>query len=750
MRHEQFFEDILGPKRSGHLQFMSEQFTMEKWYKWDDPHHVFRDRGYLDLRSDRDVWYSVYLYSERKRSAETALNAHAVYMDADTCAPENFRLPPSYVVESSEGRYQVYWLLDSGYEPEAVQQAGRRIAVAHKHQGCDQSGWIPTKMLRVPGTTNTKYMIPFRVSVVDDNRRIYTLAEIEKAYDDIELGKIEVIESSAIPGVLPRLSDALNKLPDDIWHLYEDEVPEGGSWSSRMWALLVEMFRAGFTSEEAYVVAWAAKCNKYHPNAAGKLTQQGVKIPERHNPEEVTWREVLKAQREQGKEVPEDREPADVVKPAPKPESKYAKADFLTPDERVLLAETTTFIDDYVAWVASRTDSDPRYQRTLAYQLLSCIYGDMAFFDPGHGAMGLNLWVLICGGTTWSRKSTARSLMLKVLHAAEHDAISGTVDIGSDFTPEGLNKELAERDGMTSLIHRDEIHGFFREIYTKNYMSGAIERLTELYDGKVQVSIRATKGSGNKKRATTTFNIMGLGIFEHISEVLNASNFESGFLTRFVWCVVDEPEVTAERIHVQLREVEYDGKYEDQQIEEWIEQFNDIRQNYLAGSASRQRLTMTEIATDRLNEFGQQIMGLTDERYKWESGSPIGSSAQRLIWSTMKSAGLLAVHDGSRVIEHHHILSAIEQAEYWYDDLTRAIESVAASEFQRSVQELELYIAKARTSRRKLSAIYSHFSQHRTADVTEWIQALENQGKAEYQDGKTYLALHYEAEDSDG
>src|SRR5690625_7987559 len=91
--------------------------------------------------------------------------------------------------------------------------------------------------------------------------------------------------------------------------------------------------------------------------------------------------------------------------------------------------------------------------------------------------------------------------MLRVLHAMEKESLEYTVDIGSGFTPEGLNKELAERDGWVSLIHRDEIHGFFREIFTKNYMSGAIERLTELYDGKVQVSIRANKDAGNKRRA---------------------------------------------------------------------------------------------------------------------------------------------------------------------------------------------------------------------------------------------------------
>src|SRR5690625_2253908 len=101
-------------------------------------------------------------------------------------------------------------------------------------------------------------------------------------------------------------------------------------------------------------------------------------------------------------------------------------------------------------------------------------------------------------------------------------------------------------------------------------MSGAIERLTELYDGKVQVSIRANKDAGNKRRANTVFNMMGLGIFKHLSEVLTVSNFESGFLTRFVWCVVEEPPITEDKVDINLRVTEYDSRYVEYTICAWV------------------------------------------------------------------------------------------------------------------------------------------------------------------------------------
>ena len=753
MTQRKFFEAVLGPNRAGHVQFMTDQFQVEKWFSWEDPYHAFRERGYLDLRSEEDVWFSINLYAERTRVAENALPGYAVYMDADTCHPDNFRVAPSYVVESSEGRWQVYWVLDKAYSPEDIQRAARRIAVAHKHQGCDQSGWIPTKMLRAPGTTNTKYTIPYRVSITQDSGQVYKLAEIEEAYKDISVEKANKLvagtggQDNTIPAVLPRLSDTLTKLPHTIWHLYEEEVPEGGSWSSRMWALLMGMFQEGFTLEEAYVVAWAARCNKYHPRAAGKLTQQGNIIPERHNPEQVMWREVVKAHSQQGTAESLKRQEEGQERPT-EPRRKpveQVKADFLSDEERVFLMHNPTFVEEYVAWVATRTDSDERFQRTLAWQLLSCAYGDKGYFDAGFGPMNLNLWVLIMGGTTWSRKSTARSLMLRVLHAMEKESLEYTVDIGSDFTPEGLNKELAERDGWVSLIHRDEIHGFFREIFTKNYMSGAIERLTELYDGKVQVSIRANKDAGNKRRANTVFNMMGLGIFKHLSEVLTVSNFESGFLTRFVWCVVEEPPITEDKVEIKLRDTEYDSRFGDPKIDEWVHSFAEVRQ--AIGEGVRKRLSMTEMAEERFNDFAKQLLGLTDPRYKWDDGSPMGPSAERLRWSVLKCAALLAMHDNSPKIEYHHVLPAIAQAELWYDDLTLAVQSVAASDFQRSVQEVEDYIARARNNKRRFTDIYSHFAQHRTQVVTEWIEALCGQGRAK-KDNK-YVWLEYETEEDD-
>src|SRR5690606_35905342 len=125
----------------------TDNFETSRWFAWpDDRNYMAR---YLDMRKDEDVWFSAMLFSEKDRHAENATVTQAVYMDADECAPERFRLTPSYSVQTSEGHWQCWWLLDQPYPAADVSEIAHKIAVAHKKHGCDQSGWIPAKMMRV-------------------------------------------------------------------------------------------------------------------------------------------------------------------------------------------------------------------------------------------------------------------------------------------------------------------------------------------------------------------------------------------------------------------------------------------------------------------------------------------------------------------------------------------------------------------------------------------------------------------------
>lgn len=726
---EAFLNSILGTERDGYIEIKTDDFQLSRWFEWPGKRSLISK--YVGLRKDEDAWFSAMLFRKTDRHAENATTTHAVYMDADTCAPENFRLEPSWVIATSEGRWQCYWALDKDYPALDVWNAAHRIAVAHKRQGCDQSGWVPSKMMRVPGTTNLKRAIPYRVHVTEHNDNVYTLAEIEEAYSDIDLRAVTV-QSDKIPEVLPRTIDVVNKIPNDVFDLYDEEVPEGGSWSERMWALLMALFEDGFTPDEAFVVARAARCNKYDPKNAGKLTQSGVKIPVRKDPDGVLWAEVQKAlasYQDGITEPPErDTEAEEGVIQQSEVVGSVTKPEFLTPEERELVEDNPSFIDDYSEWVATKTDSAPRYQRSLAWLLLSNAYGHVAYINTAFGRMDLNLWLLIMGDSTFTRKSTARTLFLRVLHEYERQVLF-KIDIGSDFTSEGLNKTLAERDGLTSLIHRDEIHGFFHEIFNKAYMAGAVERMTELYDGKVQVSLRANKDSGQNKRAHTTFSILGLGIREELADVLTAKHFRSGFLARFLWSVADTPDqITRDMVIINERHDEHDSISQDATIDMFVESFMENVNRIPDGT--RQKIMFDPEAKERFDEWCVQVAGVTDQKYRTEHTSVV-PAVERMKISVWKSAALLAFHTGSYTIEMYHLLHALAQAELWYEDMMRMATMISASDFERKVGKVEQYIAEAPNGLRRRSSIYRKFSSFRTHEVDEWIDALVKGGIVE-------------------
>ena len=129
----------------------------------------------VDFSLDEDLYFSPILYGQprRKGDDEKAL-CRVVYSDADTFNPEGFRIPPTFTVETSAGRYHAYWVLSKWHSQSDVSRVSMKLSKAHP---IDASSGIATKLLRVPESTNTKYEIPFMVTA-EETGPVYTLDEI--------------------------------------------------------------------------------------------------------------------------------------------------------------------------------------------------------------------------------------------------------------------------------------------------------------------------------------------------------------------------------------------------------------------------------------------------------------------------------------------------------------------------------------------------------------------------------------------
>lgn len=662
-----------------------------------------KDLGYLakycGLRADEDVYLSVALFSAQHRTKDDSdAIASAVWCDADTCSPEKFRVEPSISVETSPGRWHCWWVLEGPVSASEASEVSQRIAYAHRDEGADV-GWQVSKILRVPGTTNTKYEEPFKVTA-SYTGALYSLAELRDHYPATGLSSEVVVLSGEAPELLS--TSELIDLEDRVvrgtqWeNLYVDSPGQDTDWSDRLFRLQFDLFRAGCTPQEVFSLSKNAACNKFDRD---------------NRPDSELWKTVQNAHRKYVSSL----EGMTVSTGAP----KVIVPDFLTEEERASLPET--FIDRYVKWVAKRTDSAETYQRSLAYMLLSCVFGERAYLPESYGPQNLNLFLILAGDTTRTRKSTAHRLFLRALRLFETHFLKGDmVDIGSDTTKEGLGKLLAPRDGMVSLFQTDEIVGSFTEWYGKNYQVGVIQYLTSLYDGDVPVVIRAAKDAGQSKRARTVFNLLGVGIREDIAKVLSKDDFKSGFLARMLWCVADPPPRVKGSDDwpdtIEMAKDESDIARLVHDLGKRAEKFD---------RSMRVPVTVNDEALVRYNYWTETVRRHSET---FDDGT-LEAAVGRFFHSTRRAAALLALYDGSQTIGLRHLLPAIAQAELWYADLLRMYNEVSASGFERLLNEVEHFILLGTEGARQDSSVRRKFANLRPQEINDVLASLKAQGR---------------------
>jgi hypothetical protein len=676
-------------------------------------------------KASDDVYYSPILFNAPRRIKENAKTVHVIYSDADTCAPENFLVEPSISVQTSPNRWHCYWMLDSEVDPQVAALLSKKIAYAHAHQGCDKSGWNTTKLLRIPNSMNRKEGVNHAITA-NATGLVYSLADLDAVYGDVEVEPIRELSLEPLPTGWPELIKTMGKIQSnpEIVGLYMNEPGPSTDMSKLLWKLEISLFKQGLTAEEVFVIARGAKCNKYHsPNR-----------PKRSDADGDLWREVQRASVSyKSGEVAQVIDLADI-----EPTLQLTKPLFLSDLERRAVLNKPTFIDQYKDWATSKTDGAIQYQIASAFTLLSCVFSDIGYAVPKFGKMGLNLWFMVLGETTLTRKSTSRNLMLRAVR--QFEKFSGyQIDIGSDATPEGLTAILAERDKQTSLLHRDEVQGMFKDFINKTYMASAAERFTELYDGHVPVTIRSSKGKAQTERAETNFIMYLMGITSKTADVLTTEYFRSGFLARFIYVTAPTPPRTKESEDIQQAD-EYEVVVRDDVLEAMIRNLSESVMFWQKKGGSGQRpIRLTPEALERFNRFKWEMGNWAENHKEKDSIEP---SRQRLALSIWKCAVLLAMYDRSEEVTEQHMTTAIYYSEDWFWNLVEMAGAISASEWQRDVDKLETLIID-KGGKLRYEEAYKKFNNKRKREFDEMVQALHSQARVQQvvENMKTYLEV---------
>jgi hypothetical protein len=135
------------------------------------------------------VWLTINATDFRGRKTDNITRIRAVWCEDDEGFEGAFPLEPSLVVETSEGHFHRYWLVDGDWPTDAEGKADfagvmRRMVADY---GSDKNAKDLARMLRVPGFLHRKDPgNPQPVRIVGGNRGRYARVDILRAFPPLE------------------------------------------------------------------------------------------------------------------------------------------------------------------------------------------------------------------------------------------------------------------------------------------------------------------------------------------------------------------------------------------------------------------------------------------------------------------------------------------------------------------------------------------------------------------------------------
>jgi hypothetical protein len=600
---------------------------------------------------------------------------------------------------SSPKRYQAFWRLDETLVVEDAMVLSKRIAYAYKNKGADVSGWDAEQLLRIPYTYNYKY---------DDGHVDVPVVEILTSFE-VRLKK-ELFEDLVPATVEETLEDTTDPVPDflslpdkdNVLYKYSSQLRRtsffdlytkepASDYSGAMWQLIMIGFEVGMNKEEVFAVALEAKCNKYARD---------------NRPVAYLWREILKA------------------------ELKHKKIELIIGEPKVLTMPElfdgshppVDTIEQYREWALQATDAVEEYHELACAMMLSSLMASGLHLQLTWKVIP-NLWGLILGDTTLTRKTTAMDMAMAFVTDIERDLI-----VSTDGSVEGILTMLSTRPNKVSIFYRDEVQGLFDAIKKKDYMASMTDMFAKLYDVP-EVLTRTLR----KEVITLTrpvFIFFGGGIKDKVYSTLDDSHVVSGFLPRFLVISGDadinkmrpvgplQPEVAESRRELLNKYTDLYGLYnEDTSIE-----IPDANTAFIVPIAVEATLT------SRAWPLFQDIqMRMAKEAYDSPHSLTAQPTFDRLSWSLLKLAMLLAASrqepkDNRIKVDVKDIQSAAFYIQKWGRHSIDLITNVGRSANERIVNRVLEFVRRNPNCTRSAISRSFHFSKQELNIVLDTLE----------------------------
>lgn len=650
--------------------------------------------------STTDIYFVPALYSQPGApKASNIKHQWVTYADVDNLDFRKLRVEPSIIVETSPGRFHLYWVTPANNDVKSLIQVGKSIAAVHSDDGCNRGAWDAGQLLRVPGTTNNKdEEYPHEVRIVRSGRT-YPLAYLQEFYpetipsDRPSSGGEEMppkdewlYEPSAVAE-----SSTIFQYHTKIYDLYRNPIKENQNLSESLSLLLQEMSKAGVTKKTAMYIAWEAQCNPYRST----------------NDMEGLWRELCRAYADPANQAVTNSLEADtstvakaersvIDAAAANPENQIrkivAETDILTEEERRQVPNDT-FVDRYVNWAATTTDAPHIYHRAGAMMIMSAVYGEFGCC-PTAQKDNLTVWFLLLGPSTRARKSTSMYLWRDLVADLQDERFPYPIE--ADVTAEALSIDLPRRHGRSFLFLRDEADGLLYEQEKKRHLAGLREYLTELFGGRVRGRLRVStlvtpdgkikEEEGPSGNTRTNFLTFLCGTLVKVTDALSISDYQSGFLARFLVAEADPPPLTRESMYIP--QFFGGGNTEDLVRTGLLQEIRGARNHWMSKVKGFGNPQIIPFEPEVWERYRDACFDMYEMAAKHELRDALEPTAQRMGVYVMKASVMLAMSERKDKVEMRHLLKALSMMEEWYTSTVKIAGRILHSAWQARQEEM--------------------------------------------------------------
>jgi len=234
-------------------------------FKW--PQDKIRIRRCIErYQDDHEIYWAPMVFNKDSRKEQYSTDCSYLWADLDPVAPSKCFIEPSIAWESSPGRYQAIWLLKDAIDPADHNELNKRLTYA---VGADKSGWDLTQVLRLPGTTNHKYVEKPPVKLMWMRQQFYDAQDLAGRIPSINRLGNDLIEIESLDGDFDELREIIwpyrKVIGNKLWELLftPDSMIDEGERSDRLWELECRLLESNVPVSDVVRIAKACPWNKY-------------------------------------------------------------------------------------------------------------------------------------------------------------------------------------------------------------------------------------------------------------------------------------------------------------------------------------------------------------------------------------------------------------------------------------------------------------------------------------------------------